>query len=85
MKILSHAIKEDYSGDLDAYWQANQGDLWVGQELENLVESQFNRLHRLGPEVHRLLCRLGCYRYQDVPRLPKRTFLFTVGCTTGTA
>jgi len=72
MKILSHAIKEDYSGDLDAYWQANQGDLWVGQELENLVESQFNRLHILGPEVHRLLCRLGCYRYQDVPRLPKQ-------------
>jgi|GEM_PF-761524 len=72
MKILSHAIKEDYSGDLDAYWQANQGDLWVGGELENLVESQFNRLHILDPEVHRLLCRLGCYRYQDVPRLPKQ-------------
>ena len=69
MKIIAGAITADYDSDVDAYWQATKDDLLIERELENLVVSQFNRLQKIDPEAYRLLCRLGCYRYQyeDVP------------------
>ncbi len=70
MDIISGAIWEDFSGDVAAYWQANQDDLLVERDLEDLVRSQFDRLQQLAPEAYRLLCRMGCYRYQDVPTVP---------------
>jgi tetratricopeptide (TPR) repeat protein len=69
MKILSGVILNDFDGDLDAYWQENKGDLLIERELQDLVASQFDRLRSIYPEAYRLLCRLGCYRYQDVPHV----------------
>ncbi|MGH8001931.1 MAG: hypothetical protein ACREPR_21510 [Brasilonema sp.] len=66
MQIISGAILTDNEGDIDAYWNANKDDLLIKQELEDLVVSQFQRLQTI-PEAYRLLCRMGCYRYQDVP------------------
>ncbi|NJR75663.1 MAG: ATP-binding protein [Scytonema sp. CRU_2_7] len=66
MQIISGAILTDNEGDIDAYWDANKDDLLIKQELEDLVVSQFQRLQII-PEAYRLLCRMGCYRYQDVP------------------
>ncbi|MEC4814328.1 MAG: tetratricopeptide repeat protein [Scytonema sp. PMC 1069.18] len=66
MQIISGAILSDYEGNTDNYWQENQNDLLIERELENLVASQFNRLQQLDTQAYRLLCRLGCYRYQDI-------------------
>lgn len=70
MQIISGAIITDFEGDMDAYWRATEEDLLIEPELENLVVSQFNRLQEIDAEAYRLLCRLGCYRYQDVPWVP---------------
>jgi len=70
MEILTSDIKTYSSGDLEKYWRANQQDLLNHRSLENLVVSQFNRLQQSNPTAFKLLCRLGCYRYQDVPSVP---------------
>jgi tetratricopeptide (TPR) repeat protein len=70
MDIVSGAVLEDFSGDIEAYWQANQDDLFIERDLEDLVTKQFDRLQQLDPDAYRLLCRMGCYRYQDVSRVP---------------
>jgi tetratricopeptide (TPR) repeat protein len=70
MEILCSAIQKDYEGDLEVYWQVNQGDLLIEKELEDLVKSQFDRLEKHDFDAYRLLCRLGCYRYQEVPSVP---------------
>ncbi len=70
MLILGSAIRLDFGGDLQAYWQECETDLLSSRDLANLVTSHFKRLQQLYPEAHRLLCRLGCYRYQDLPTVP---------------
>ncbi|PSN14576.1 NB-ARC domain-containing protein, partial [filamentous cyanobacterium CCP5] len=45
-------------------------DLLGPVDLKNLVESQIRRLRALDPDAYRLFCRLGVYRYQDVPTIP---------------
>ncbi len=66
MKLLSGVIWQDFEGDVTAFWQQNSQDLLVEPELKDLVASQFDRLQNSNPDVYQLLCRLGCYRYQDV-------------------
>ena len=66
MGLLCGIVREDYNGDVDLYWQENRHDPLVETDLKNLVASQFNRLQHLDPEAYKLLCRLGCYRYQDL-------------------
>jgi tetratricopeptide (TPR) repeat protein len=70
MDILCGAVLTDYSGNIKAYWQANQDDLLIERALEDLVVGQFDRLQQLDPDAYNLLCRMGCYRYQDVPTVP---------------
>lgn len=67
MGIICGAIREDFDGDMAAYWLEHSDDPLVETDLKNLVTSQFDRLQELDPEAYKLLCRLGCYRYQDVP------------------
>ena len=70
MDIISGTVLEDFSGNVEAYWQANQNDLFIEQDLEDLVKKQFDRLNKLDPDAYTLLCRMGCYRYQDVATVP---------------
>lgn len=70
MQILSGAILTDFYGDIDAYWQENSNDLLIERELQDLVTSQFNRLQQINQDAYRLLCRMACYRYQDVSSVP---------------
>ncbi len=70
MKILSGVILNDFDGDIEAYWQENNRDLLLESELRDLVASQFDRLQHIDPQAYRLLCRLGCYRYQDISHIP---------------
>lgn len=70
MRILCGAIQEDDQGDIQAYWNCNKAEILAKPDLKNLVNSQFNRLQELDINAFKLLCRLGCYRYQDVPTVP---------------
>ncbi|WP_413200774.1 tetratricopeptide repeat protein [Nostoc piscinale] len=70
MGILCGAMQEDFDGDMSLYWQANHDDPLAATDLKNLAVSQINRLQVLDAQAYRLLCRLGCYRYQDIPTIP---------------
>lgn len=70
MTILSSVIRVDCDGCLDAYWREHQTALLSETSLEALVDSHFTRLRQLYPEAYRLLCRMGCYRYQDIANVP---------------
>ncbi|MEB3230725.1 MAG: tetratricopeptide repeat protein [Leptolyngbyaceae bacterium] len=70
MGLIYGSVREDFEGDLDAYWQEHSGNPLAVMDLKNLVSQQFNRLQRLDPDAHRLLCRLGVYRYQSVATIP---------------
>lgn len=70
MDIISGAVLEDYSGDVEAYWRSNQDDLFIERDLEDLVTKQFDRLKLLDLDAYTLLCRMGGYYYQDVQTIP---------------
>ncbi|MEH1869294.1 MAG: tetratricopeptide repeat protein [Nostoc sp.] len=72
MGILCGSIQEDFGGDMALYWQENHADPLAATDLKNLAVSQINRLQALDPQAYRLLCRLGCYRYQDIPTIPSQ-------------
>ncbi|WP_315788261.1 NB-ARC domain-containing protein [Fischerella sp. JS2] len=75
MGILCGSIQEDFDGDMAVYWQENHADPLSTTDLKNLVVSQINRLQVLDPQAYQLLCRLGCYRYQDIPQIPTQGLL----------
>ncbi|MGD1859952.1 MAG: NB-ARC domain-containing protein [Leptolyngbyaceae cyanobacterium] len=75
MNILRGAIRNDFDGDGDAYWQEVGADPLTMLDLKNLVTSQVNRLKDLDAAAYQLFCRLGAFRYQDVPRLPTEALL----------
>jgi tetratricopeptide (TPR) repeat protein len=75
MGILCGTIQADFAGDAIAYWQENHTDPLAVTDLKNLIASQFHRLQTLDLPAYRLLCRLGCYRYQDVAKIPTQGIL----------
>ncbi|MBT9313320.1 AAA family ATPase [Leptothoe kymatousa] len=70
MEILCSTVQTDFNGDLAAYWQAYGANPLAEIDLKNLVISQIDRLQCLDPVAHQLLCRLSCYRYQAIAKLP---------------
>ena len=77
MKLLCERVFLDYSGDIDTFWKEQQKmkallnvKNLVLLNIENLIEEQFERLENIYPDAYKLLCRMGCYRYQDVKNLP---------------
>lgn len=76
MFVLSGAIQNECQGDLEIYWQENREDLLINTTLENLVQTQFNKLQQDDEQAYRFLCRLGCFRYQDVPSVPKEGIFY---------
>lgn len=68
MRLICGVVREDYDGAIASYYQ-EQGELGIEIDLKNLVSSQFDRLQQLDLRAYRLLCRLGCYRYQDLARI----------------
>lgn len=75
MGILYGAIQADFAGNAIAYWQEYHADPLAVTDLKNLVASQFHRLQTLDLPAYHLLCRLGCYRYQDVAKIPTQGIL----------
>ena len=70
MGIIGGAIATDFAGDGRAYWQEYGNEPLAEISLKNLISRQFDRLQNLDPLAYRLLCRLGCYRYQDIASVP---------------
>ncbi|CAN1210523.1 Tetratricopeptide TPR_1 repeat-containing protein [Tumidithrix helvetica PCC 7403] len=75
MEIMKSAIALDFDGDMSVYWQEYGNDPLVHADLADLVTGQFQRLQQLDPEAYRLLVRLGCYRYQDIPTVSTEALL----------
>ncbi|MEH2177243.1 hypothetical protein [Nostoc sp.] len=65
MSLLSPDILSESQGNLKVYWQDNRDDIILRHPtLEKLVQRQFNKLEHDNSQAYKLLCRLGCYRYQ---------------------
>lgn len=75
MFLLNGDIRFECQGKLEAYWEENKDDLLSNPTLENLIKGQFKKLQQDDPLAYKLLCRLGCYRYQDIPLVPKEGIL----------
>ncbi len=78
MGIICGSICEDFSGNIELYWEENHHDPLAVTGLKNLIVSQFERLKNLDYSAYILLCRLGCYRYQDIPKIPRSGLLYLI-------
>jgi nucleoside phosphorylase len=72
---LCSTDNSDKSISLGLYWQENSERL-SRNTLEDLLNKPFKRLQTLHPDAYRLLCRLGCCRYQKVPTLPEEALFY---------
>jgi tetratricopeptide (TPR) repeat protein len=69
MEIIVGNIWADFDGDLVAYTQAAKNLHSIETSLKQSIVTQFDRLQQLDPPAYQLLCRAGCYRYQDLARV----------------
>jgi tetratricopeptide (TPR) repeat protein len=70
MDILHSAILNRFNGDIESYWQRYKDTLLADVELETLISLEMDWLYENQPEPYNLLCRMSCYRYQDVKTVP---------------
>jgi tetratricopeptide (TPR) repeat protein len=70
MDILHGAIKNRFDGNIEAYWNRYKDALLADSELETLISVEMDWLRDNQPDAYKLLCRMGCYRYQDVKTVP---------------
>jgi tetratricopeptide (TPR) repeat protein len=70
MGILVGTIQTEYENEMERYWQQSHNALLISTDLKNLVNEQLDRLQQYTPQAYQLFCRLGSYRYQDVPTVP---------------
>ncbi|PPT06290.1 WD-repeat protein [Geitlerinema sp. FC II] len=77
MKILCQRISIDCNKDIEEYWERRNTEegILVETAIENLIFEQFDRLENVDPTAYQLLCRMGCFRYQDVPTVPREGLL----------
>jgi tetratricopeptide (TPR) repeat protein len=69
MEIIAGNICADFDGDLNIYLSETDKLQSIEAGLQQLIVSQFDRLQKLDPNAYKLLCRAGCYRYQDLDRI----------------
>lgn len=72
MDILHATIKNPnrFDGNIAAYWSRYKDALLADSELETLISVEMDWLRDNEPDAYKLLCRMGCYRYQDVKTVP---------------
>lgn len=68
--LLCGTIRADWEGDAAAYWCEVGRDPLIATDLNNLINAQLQRLAALDADAYRLLCRLSCFRYQDIASVP---------------
>ena len=66
MDILHGAINNHCDGNIEDYWNRYKDTLLADSELETLIAVEMDWLRDNQPDAYKLLCRMGCYRYQDV-------------------
>jgi tetratricopeptide (TPR) repeat protein len=66
MDILHGAINNHCDGSIGDYWTRYRDTLLADSELETLISVEMDWLRDNQPDAYKLLCRMGCYRYQDV-------------------
>jgi tetratricopeptide (TPR) repeat protein len=70
MDILHGAITNRFDGNIAAYWNRYKDALLADAELETLISVEMDWLRDNQSDAYNLLCRMGCYRYQDVKTVP---------------
>jgi tetratricopeptide (TPR) repeat protein len=70
MDILHGAITNRFDRDITDYWNRYKNALLADRELETLISVEMDWLRDNQPDAYKLLCRMGCYRYQDVKTVP---------------
>lgn len=70
MNILYSAITNRFKGNIESYWNRYQNALLADPELETLISVEMDWLRDHQSDAYKLLCRMGCYRYQDVQTVP---------------
>jgi len=70
MGILHGAIINRFDSNIAAYWNRYKDTLLADEELKNLISVEMDCLRDDQPDAYKLLCRMGCYRYQDVKTVP---------------
>jgi len=70
MDILHGTITNRFDGNIAAYWNRYKDALLADAELETLISVEMDWLRDNQPDAYKLLCRMGCYRYQDVKTVP---------------
>ena len=75
MELVSERVSEEKI-NLETYWQgSNKGNrVKPEQRIKNLVCDEFEFLKSRNQLAYDLLCRLSCYRYQEVPEIPYEAF-----------
>jgi tetratricopeptide (TPR) repeat protein len=68
MDIIAGNICTDFERDLNIYLA--RADRSVETGLRQLIIERFDRLQALDPDAYQLLCRAGCYRYQNLSKVP---------------
>jgi tetratricopeptide (TPR) repeat protein/transcriptional regulator with XRE-family HTH domain len=64
MEIIAGVTCEDANSNLSEYLSRSGANLLEQPELKNLIESAFQNLE---PAAARLIYRMGCYRYEEIP------------------
>jgi tetratricopeptide (TPR) repeat protein len=67
MEIIAGNIYADFDCDLEAY--LTSVDRLPATGLQQLIVDRFDRLQTVDPDAYNLLCRAGCYRYQEIDRV----------------
>ena len=62
--------RDNFDGDIEAYWKKYKHTSLANPDLKHLTSVQIDCLQDHQPDVYKLLCRMGCYRYQAVPTIP---------------
>ena len=75
MEIIAGNIYADFDGDLAMYLQSSRDLYDIETGLKQLIINQFDRLQLLDRDAYQLLCRAGCYRYQDLARIDAEALL----------
>jgi tetratricopeptide (TPR) repeat protein len=69
MEIIAGNISTDLDNNINSYSQIDGNTHLIEIGLKQLIANQFDRLQILDPSAYKLLCRAGCYRYQDLSRI----------------
>lgn len=77
MKVLVQPIIEDYGGNLEEYWSDAkvENSIDIADPVNSLIKEQFSSISIKNTNAYKLLTRLGCLRFQDIPEISKEGLL----------